>query len=196
MTLIIPGVEIRVIKELVPRQLGATGILGIVGHTEIDRSREALRPVSTLQEFRELFGAGSVVSMPEVAQAFANGVREVVCANVPATRGSKAGRTVSVRLADSSPGTMRVTARTSGRFGNRIATRFVRKGDGSTQLVDVEISMQDRSGALQTVETHRNLATDASAADFFVTALNQRSAYIRIEAPNEAHLTPANNNPE
>ena len=44
--LTIPGVEITVVKELVPRGLGAAGVLGIVGTAERPNTDEALHEVA------------------------------------------------------------------------------------------------------------------------------------------------------
>jgi hypothetical protein len=61
---IIPGVSISVVREVVPRPLGATGVLGIVGPAENDVSGGRLVALGSLQEFREKFGAGSIASLP------------------------------------------------------------------------------------------------------------------------------------
>ncbi len=175
MPLVIPGVEIRVVKELVPRGLGATGILGIVGHTEKDLSGEPLRAVASLQEFLSVFGAGSAESMPEVRQAFANGVNEVVCANLSPSAGVASQGKLPVRQA---AGELDVSARAGGTFGDGISVRAVGKAVPSGELADVEVFFRDNA---QPAEVFRNRGTDsADPTTFFASVINRESALIRF----------------
>ncbi len=175
MTLVIPGVEIRVVKELVPRGLGATGILGIVGHTEKDLSAEPLRAVASLQEFLSVFGAGSAESMPEVRQAFANGVNEVVCANLPPSAGVASEGDLHVR---EEAGSLDVAARANGTFGDVIAVRAVGKAVPSGELADIEVFFRDFE---RPAEVFRNLGTNsADPSTFFASVINRDSALIQF----------------
>ncbi len=129
--LTIPGIQITVTKELVPRGLSAAGVLGIIGCAEIPHEDAPLREVTTLSEFRELFGAGSLASMPEVELAFSNGLKSIVCAALPATAGLFASLEVAFDLfaayATPTPSTLKVSARTAGTWGNDLFVRFVPK---------------------------------------------------------------------
>ncbi|WP_342078163.1 phage tail sheath subtilisin-like domain-containing protein [Yoonia sp. SS1-5] len=183
--LTIPGVEITVVKELVPRGLAAAGTLGIVGPCEIANTDQPLRELSTIQEFRDLFGAGSITSMPEVELAFANGLRAVIVAALPATAGVAATATIPVSQTSAGGDTrveqMAVTARAAGRWGNDLRVRFLSKGAGSAQAVDVFIYTSDAAVANnRAAETFRNLSTQASDPRFFMSVINGESGLIRM----------------
>ncbi|HWI60728.1 MAG TPA: phage tail sheath subtilisin-like domain-containing protein [Symbiobacteriaceae bacterium] len=198
MSLIIPGVSISVIRELVPRPLGATGILGIVGPAENDLSDQPLVAFGSLQEFREAFGTASLASLPEVKQAFANGLRQVVVANTPATAGAPAQAIVKV---DSGGNTydMTVSARANGAWGNALSVRVLaRNVAGAEPAVDVLVFMGD--DMKRPVEAHRNLAVKNNSELYFVSAVNAESGLIHLEQvlglPVGAKVEPKQHNPE
>ena len=185
--LTIPGVEITVVKELVPRGLGAAGVLGIVGCAENPNTDEALREVSSLSEFRDLFGAGSVASMPEVPLAFANGLKALVCATVPAEAGLAARVDIPFDLFDSGgtpqASTLTVRARAAGVWGNDLHVRFVTKGTGAARSVDVLVFANAADAASDRVaETFRNLSTTEGDARFFMDVINAESGFIALPA--------------
>ncbi|MEM7587644.1 MAG: phage tail sheath protein [Acidobacteriota bacterium] len=171
MTLVIPGVEVRVVKELVPRGLGATGILGIVGQTEIDPG-PPLRAVASMQEFLSLYGGASAESLPEVRHAFANGINEVVVVSLSSNDGGPASGEFPIREA---PGRLTVRARAAGVFGSQIAVRAIAKEIAGGFLTDIEVFFGD---AAQPVEAFRNLGTDSDKADFFAGVINRDSTFI------------------
>lgn len=183
--LTIPGVEITVVKELVPRGLAAAGTLGIVGYCETPNTEQPLRELSSIQEFRDLFGAGSISSMPEVELAFANGLRAVVVAALPSTAGLAASTTVPIVLTNAAGDTrtdqMAVTARAAGTWGNALSVRFVAKGAGAAQAVDVFVftsALEVQEG--RAAETFRNLSVSAADPRFFMTVINDESGLIRM----------------
>ena len=79
MALIIPGVEVKVVKEVLAPQLAPSGVLGLVGIVE-----NAARGVGRAASWRSFidnvdgFGGASAFSLPEAAQALGNGVFELV----------------------------------------------------------------------------------------------------------------------
>ena len=166
MALIIPGVEIRVIKELVPRPLGAAGVLGIVGQTERDRSGEAMFGVSSLSEFAEHYGEGSIYSLPEVVQAFANGVREVFVANIPQGSGSRSQKKIAIE-GTGGPGEALFVARAAGIYGNKIAVQTTTKVGPDGHLVDVSVFVLSGDATTanpgRALETFRGLSSDPSS---------------------------------
>lgn len=183
--LTIPGVEITVVKELVPRGLGAAGVLGIVGTAERPNTDEALREVSSLSEFRELFGAGSVASMPEVPLAFANGLKALVCAAVPLESGLASRVDLPFDLFDSGgatqPTTLTVRARAAGVWGDDLHVRFVTKGSGASRNVDVLVFANAADAAVDRVaETFRNLSTTTGDPRFFMDVVNAESGFIAL----------------
>ncbi|MEM6621902.1 MAG: phage tail sheath subtilisin-like domain-containing protein [Pseudomonadota bacterium] len=185
--LTIPGVEITVVKELVPRGLGAAGVLGIVGCAERSNVDDPLREVSSLSEFRELFGAGSVASMPEVELAFSNGLKALVCAAVDPNAGLAAGADAAFDLFDAGgatqAATLRVRARASGVWGNDLHVRLVTKGAGAAKNIDVLVYANAADArANKPAETFRNLSPDTTDARFFLDVVNAESGFIALPA--------------
>jgi hypothetical protein len=76
MTRVIPGVEINVVKEVVPPQLAPSGVLGLVGLTETALTRT--ERASSWNRFLEVAGPASAYSLPEARLALGNGVFELV----------------------------------------------------------------------------------------------------------------------
>src|SRR6476660_3058612 len=75
---VIPGVTVRTIFEPAPVLPGATGILGAVGVTDAGPIEPTA--VGSFTEFLDVFGPASRFTMPEVRDAFANGVARAVIA--------------------------------------------------------------------------------------------------------------------
>ncbi|MBK5926164.1 hypothetical protein [Rhodobaculum claviforme] len=185
--LTIPGVQITVVKELVPRGIGAAGVLGIVGPCETANDRDRLREVGSLQEFSDLYGPGSTASMPEVPLAFANGLRALVVASVPSTAGARAAAPVPVTMVasggDTQSGTVQVRARAAGVWGNALRVVFITKGSGAGRSVDVLVyanSAEARSGRV--AEAFRNLSGQAEDPRFFMRTVNEDSSLISMDA--------------
>jgi hypothetical protein len=197
MSLIIPGVEIRVIRELVPRPLGATGVLGIVGHTEVDHTGRPLQALGSLQEFRDTFGAASLVAMPEVRQAFAAGLSQVVVANLPADPVNRAAAEEPV-LAGGTAAKLEFTARAGGAWANqvfvRVLTRTAAAGD---ELVEVQVFYPNQETV---AETFRNLSSRRGHERYFVDVINRESGFVKAEVKAglavDAKVVPMNTNPE
>lgn len=204
--LTIPGIEITVTKELVPRGLGAAGVLGIVGCAEIPHSDAPLREVTSLSEFRGLFGAGSLASMPEVELAFSNGLKSIVCAALPPTAGLFASLDVAFDLfaADGTPtqSDLKISARAAGTWGNDLFVRFVTKGSGAAQTVDVFVFQGAANVAAgKFSETFRNLSTAADDPRFVMAVINAESGLIKMPATTPANaiggaVAPVNTNPD
>ena len=196
MSLIIPGVEIRVIRELVPRPLGATGVLGIVGPAEVDRSAKPLQALGSLQEFRETFGPASTAAMPDVRQAFAVGLNQVVVANVPPDLLESAATEEGVQI-NGSPGKVEFRARAGGAWANDLSVRVVTRSAATPgqEVVEVQVFLQD-----QLVETLRNLSSRRDHDRYFVSVVNQESGFVRaslmgVAAP-DARVVPNNTQPD
>ncbi|HYG56656.1 MAG TPA: hypothetical protein VD902_01120 [Symbiobacteriaceae bacterium] len=197
MDLIIPGVQILVVRELVPRPLGATGILGIVGCTEVDQSKGILKSLGSLQEFRAEFGPGSVHAIPEVAQAFAAGLNQVVVANIPPDKAVPAAATAMVKVVGMERPVL-FTARAGGAWGNRIRIRLVYKagpagtGDGT---VEAHVFYGE---AKKPVEMLRNLSPKVADERYFIKAIQNESSLITTawdEAEVTAKVLPVNTDP-
>jgi hypothetical protein len=158
-TRIIPGVTVQVLREIVPPLPSPSGVLGIAG--VVDVAPERLTPVDSFTRFLEVFGAASSFSMPEVRQAFQNGIAEVVVSPVA---GGTAG---TATLADSSAGTVvTLTARANGPWSAGISVEVVQRGSPAS-AVDITIKFGD------VVESFRNLV-----AGEIVGAINLGSALV------------------
>lgn len=198
MSLIIPGVEIRVIRELVPRPLGATGVLGIVGCTEVDQANRPLSAQGSLQEFRESYGAASLVSMPEVRQAFAAGLNQVVVANIPADKAMVAGAQHDVDV-DATKSKVEWKTRVGGAWGNKVYVRAVSRSApaGGDETVEVHIFYPN---ATTLAEAFRNLSSRKGSDRYFVDVINRESGFVRatVQMPLQptAKVVPANVDPE
>jgi hypothetical protein len=171
---IIPGVSITVVREVVPRPLGATGVLGIVGPAENDASAERLGAIGSVQEFRDKFGPGSMASMPEVAQAFANGLNQVVVANLPA---GKAGKKARLSLpANGGALQLFVEARAPGAWANGLhVTVMTKPGSSEDKAIDIEV----RQGA-QIIERFSSLSAKAGNPRCFYEVLHRESGFVRV----------------
>ncbi len=203
--LTIPGVEITVVKELVPRGLGAAGVLGIVGFCETPNEGQPLRELTSLQEFRDIFGAGSLAAMPEVELAFANGLKSIVCATLPATAGAAATALVPSTLTNSDGDTqaqdLQVRARVAGSWGDELLVRFVTKGSGEALTVDCFVYRGATNVADDRfAEAFRNLSTSEADPRFWLRVINAESGLIAMNAVTPAFALggaaqPQNGNP-
>ena len=80
--LIVPGVCVETRFDVLPPLPAAAGILGAVGIVDRPPATPGLIGVSKISEVRELLGPGTEASMPEIAHALANGVREALISSV------------------------------------------------------------------------------------------------------------------
>lgn len=94
MTLVIPGVQVTVVKEVVPPQLSPSGVLGLIGLTE--KKLEKTERASSWSRFIEVCGPASAYSLPEARLALGNGVFELVI--VPIKPDNAARATAGLRL--------------------------------------------------------------------------------------------------
>ena len=162
-TRIIPGVTVQVLREIVPPLASPSGVLGIVGVTDV--TPERLTPVDSFTRFLEVYGPASSFSMPEVRQAFQNGIAEVVVAPVS---GGGAG---TANLVDANNGTVAaLTARANGPWSKDIQVNVVQRGTPAS-AVDLTVSLGDVQ------ESFRNLV-----AGEIVGALNLGSALVQATA--------------
>jgi hypothetical protein len=171
-TRIIPGVNVQVLREIVPPLPAASGVLGIIGVTQITPSR--LTPVSSYPQFLEVYGPASAFSMPEVRQTFENGIFEVIPAPVA---GGSAG---TLTVQDASSGTVAtLTARANGPWSSGISVTVTQKGSPAS-AVDITLAYGDVQ------ENFRNL-TGADVA----TTLDTRSILVSAAAGASTNLPAA-----
>lgn len=155
MTLIIPGVEVTVVKEVLAPQLAPSGVLGLVGIVE--NAAEGVGRAASWRSFLTAYGGASTFSLPEAAQALANGVFElVVCPVVCDSRAS-----IKIPPASGSGTAFTLTARAPGPWGNAIAasiaSRQVPTGSDEARTV-FDLTLRYKGSAY--TEVHRNLSID------------------------------------
>jgi hypothetical protein len=169
-TRIIPGVSVQVLREIVPPLPSPSGVLGVIGVSQ--RVPERLTPVSSYPRFLEVFGPASAFSMPEIRQAFQNGIAEVVVSPV---EGGSAG---TAELKDGDGGTVAtLTARANGPWSQNVGVTVAAKGN----VVDLTVVYNGVQ------ETFRNLAARADV----IAALNDGSALVSAAAGDTDSLPAA-----
>lgn len=181
-TRVIPGVEIQVIKEIVPQQLNPSGVVAMIGTTE---KGEILTPthVGSYREFADKFGSSELFSITKDAkQAFQNGVFEIVVTAISGKEGAKA----SLILKDlKNKDTVKLTAKKSGEAGNDVAVKI--EPGSSPDTVKVMVSEGE------VIEISDNLLMDSSGENYFVDYLNKNSNLVIAEDLKSSSKAPNNN---
>ncbi|WP_455392330.1 phage tail sheath subtilisin-like domain-containing protein [[Eubacterium] cellulosolvens] len=191
MTLILPGVEIQVVKEIVAGQLNPSGILGLLGVTEenADGKPKKKARASSFKEFRNLFGRSIDYTVPEGKQAFQNGVSEVVM--VPVT--SQAMTAASLDLKGKSGDTVfKLNARAKGSWANNIKVKIEGKEDdeGNKTMVRCTLNYRD------VVEFYDNLYLDPTHDRYFCNVINAQSDLLTATNPGNKKGGKKNNKKE
>ena len=181
MTRIIPGVEIQVIKEIVPQQLNPSGVVAMIGTTEKGAS---LVPVfvSSYREFADKFGSSEQFTVTrEAKQAFQNAVFEVVVVPISGKEGTKA----SLILKDAkSKDTIRLTTTKSGEAGNEVKVKIERGSSADS----VNVIVHDGT----TVEIFENLVMDSSSDMYLADYVSRHSKTVTAEDLHSSAKLPNN----
>jgi hypothetical protein len=180
-SLILPGVEIQVVKEIITGQLNPSGVLGLVGITEnenIGTSRNTAR-ASSFKEFKMLFGKSIDQTVPEAKQAFQNGVDEIVMVSVK----GKTLRPACVELKDKNEETVfKLTARAPGVWGNRIRVKLENKKDDAGRKTMCKLGLETRN----VVEVFDNLYLDPDHDQYFCNVINRESELVTAATPKSS----------
>ncbi|WP_424358901.1 phage tail sheath subtilisin-like domain-containing protein [Methanocella sp. MCL-LM] len=181
MTRIIPGVEIQVIKEIVPQQLNPSGVVALIGTTE---KGEALvpTPVSSYAEFADKFGSSdSFTVTKEAKQAFQNGVFQVVVVPIAGQDGARATLALKDRKGRD---TVLLTAKSSGEEGNNISVKVEAPEGAET----VTLSITDGTN----IEIY-DAVSMGPAGDNLVDAINRKSRLVTAEEQRSSGKSGSNN---
>ena len=179
MALVIPGVEVQVVKEVVAPQLSPSGVLGLVGLTE--KIPDALTPVQSWSSFMSTFGAASAYSLPEASQAVANGVYELVVSPVAAGAATAAAASVDIPIGGAPAGAvaanpLHVTARARGTWGNDLGVVIcMRTAISGSKLADLQVT---RGGGAEVIETIRGIPCGEDDNEPIDKAITDRSQVI------------------
>lgn len=164
-TRIIPGVAIKVVKDVVAPQLSPAGVLGLVGLVEKDGVAAAR--AASWNTFVETFGAGSAQSLPEARQALENGVTELVV--IPVAGGERASVDLGAGLT--------LEARAPGTWANDLSARVTwRRRGGEAFAFDLEILRGQ-----EVLEKHGNLSILPGLPRSVGTVLASSSSRVRVK---------------
>ncbi len=174
--LIIPGVQVTVVKEVLPQQLAPSGVLGITGFLE--SANGTVVRASSWSRFLEVAGRASAYSLPEARQALDNGVSELVISPLPATAGAVASIAVAADNSKYPPGHVgdkfgaTFIARAPGLWANGITLKVTyRNNIDLTVSFDVEVT-HPASGS---VEVLRNVNSAS------LTSTLDTSSFIKVD---------------
>jgi hypothetical protein len=164
---ILPGVEIKVVKEIVPQQLHPSGIVGLMGTAE--KGPVLMQtPVTSFREFQDKFGSDPNQSLTkEVRLCFLNGVFEVF-----ATRIEAAGSQSASAMLKNTDGEdcLRLDARQPGEAGNKLKVGVLKGSASGT------VSIQVTSGVA--FEVFDNVVLDKSSDLYVADVLSRRSKLV------------------
>jgi hypothetical protein len=188
MTRIIPGVEVQVVKEVLPPQLAPSGILGLVGLTEnYEEGQQSVR-ASSLKRFADKLGPASVFSIPEARLALTNGVFELLISPVKPDNASPASGKFMLTQSGSSenqnPGNagskteplLAFEARARGTWANGINIHLNSRESAEGKVLDLKLKRGD-----DTLEIHRNLTIVPNTPRFLQDTLKAESIFIKAE---------------
>lgn len=173
MTLIVPGVQVTVVKEVLPQQPTPSGVLGIIGFTEKIPAR--IERASSFSRLVDVFGAATAYSLPEARKALDNGVYELVVSPLAADAGDAAS--VQVDAARGTDKAFRLVARAKGLWANGLVMKITTRpklGDGHEETLD--ITVQAAAPRSEVLERHRDLTTSNLLEKL------SSSSFIRAEA--------------
>lgn len=183
MSRIIPGVQVTVVKEVVPPQLAPSGVLGIVGLVAPARagtSRAIVERVGTWARFRELYGRGTARVMPEAQQAFQNGIFEVVVVDLQSTVAQSAQVMLQIAGADF----LGFRARARGPRPNGLEVVMTPQGEG------YELRLR-RDGEI--LELYRNISLLPGDRGWLVDVLATSDSELEVDVPTVQYAAIAGN---
>lgn len=178
MARIIPGVQVTVIKEVVPPQLAPSGVLGLVGLVAPARPGVVHKPVERVGSwgrFRELYGNATALAMPEAQQALQNGVFELVVVAVDPATATNATASIEYDEAD----WLVLSARAPGTAPNNLQVVFAAQSfEGAIQSYELRV----RRGS-EDIEIHRNLSPFPGAPRWIGSVLANADSILSIDEP-------------
>lgn len=136
-TRIIPGVQITVVKEVVPPQLAPSGVLGLVGL--IEKPLAQVERAASWSRFIEGCGPATAYSMPEARQALANGVFELVIASIESTVAQAA--TIDIPADQGEATALKLEARAKGPWANDFVITVIHRAG----KFDLEMGVTSRA---------------------------------------------------
>ena len=167
MARILPGVEIQVVKEIVPQQLHPSGIVGVIGTAE-KGPMLIPTPVTSYSEFKGIFGSDPTQSLAkEVRNCFLNGVFQVFATRIEATGNKDAS--VTLKDADGAS-VVKLDSKIPGEPGNKIKVGVAKGSAKGT------VAVQITNGV--TFEVWDNLVVDPKDDSYIVAVLDKNSKLV------------------
>ena len=178
MTLILPGVEIEVVKEIVAGQLNPAGVLGLIGLTEEneDGSWKQMGRASSYKTLKTNYGRSIDHTTPEAKQAFQNGVSEIVMVPLNGSAMAKATLDLKDRSGDT---VFKLTARAKGAWGNKINVKVEGKEDDTGKKTMARLTLRYND----TIEFYDNLYLDPANDRYFCQVINTQSDLVTAANP-------------
>lgn len=174
MVRVIPGVEVSVVKEIVPQQLYPAGVVGMIG-TANDGPIGVPKTMTSYRELIEIFGPEEIgfTLHRDVKQAFLNGVFQVVATRV----GGSASKPAFVVLKGMKKrmDVIKLTARELGESGNRINVAVNRGATENTVRIEI-------SDGMHTPEAYDNLVMEKQSELYLVKIINDNSKIVSAES--------------
>ena len=182
MVRVIPGVEVKVIKEIIPPAAYPSGVVALIGASP--QGPEGMPThVGSWREFADTFGSNPDYSLViNAKQAFQNGVFEVVATRVV----GKGGEYAAATLQDGDKkDTVEFKAKALGAGGNNIQYS-VEKG---TAEGSVRVLVSDG----EVFEVYDDLVMDTKNEKYLVKYVNNNSALVQAKDLKSKTVAPGNN---
>lgn len=182
MVRVIPGVEIEVVKEIIPPAAYPSGVVALVGTSEKGSVLTATH-VSSWKEFTEIFGSSTGYTVTrEAKQCFQNGVFEVVVTRIAGRGGKEAALTLKDAKKVS---TVELKVRSVGEDGNKIKAK-IEKGESENT---VTLLITDG----EVIEVLDNLVMDQKSERYLIDYVNQNSKLVMAEDLKSSTVFPDKN---
>ncbi|MCW4025909.1 MAG: phage tail sheath protein, partial [Candidatus Bathyarchaeota archaeon] len=182
MVRVLPGVEIKVVKEIIPPPAYPSGVVSLIGTAEKGPLGSPTH-LGSWKEFTETFGSSTDHTLTQEAKgAFQNGVFEVVATRVM----GKGGENASLTLKDAGKAdTAALKASSIGEAGNKIEVK-VEKG---TEESTVRLLVSDG----ETFEVFDNLLMNKKSDRYLASYVNQNSTLVTADDLKSSSAFPKNN---
>jgi hypothetical protein len=170
MARVIPGVEVQVIKEIVPQQLYPSGVVGMIGTADKGPVGKPVT-VTSFQELKEIFlqdTAGSLLR--DGKQAFLNGVFQVVATRVAGS----GGRPSSATLVGGRKNREVVKLTSRDQVDSTIEIKVMKGATDNTVRIEI-LKGKER-------EDYENMDMNPGNPLYLVNTLNQSSKWVTAES--------------
>ncbi len=168
MARIVPGVQVSVVKDVVPQQIAPSGVLGLVGIVE--KPLTGVERASNWNRLVEACGPGAAYSLPEARQALDNGAFQVVISPV------QGGTAATAALPGSPAPGFQLTARAPGTWANGLKVRISSRRTAAGETLNFDLEIQ-RPGSTE-FETHRQLTVVPGSGQYMVDVLGRASTLV------------------